>query len=276
MGQSDFYKRGEWNFFCDLCGRKRKSSAGVKTWNNLWVCREHKEQRNPQDFVRGVKDDQSVPWSRPEAAPTFVSLHWDRSLETVLSVTELPSLLVQLVLPSGVYPAFGGGTLGSSPLNSSAVNSGSDSGWAGPTAAEAVSVSEQLFITLARTITDSTSIAEAPADSSGYAVADNVIVTEASERVLTVTLNDTALVSEAAAQGFLFVVQELLTTFESASATGSFTLPLSDSVTAADLLSASLTTTLQDTATLSETSGYTSSAFAALNGRTLNGASFNA
>jgi hypothetical protein len=72
MGIADYFKRGEWNFHCDLCGRKRKSGDGVKTWNGLWACREHKEQRNPQDFVRGVKDDQSVPWSRPEAADQFV------------------------------------------------------------------------------------------------------------------------------------------------------------------------------------------------------------
>ena len=68
---ADFFADGQWNFFCDLCGRKAKSSDGVKTWDNHYVCRHHKEVRNPQDFLKGVKDDPSVPWSRPESTDTF-------------------------------------------------------------------------------------------------------------------------------------------------------------------------------------------------------------
>lgn len=29
--------------------------------------------RNPQDFVKGVKDDQSLPWARPEAPDVFMA-----------------------------------------------------------------------------------------------------------------------------------------------------------------------------------------------------------
>jgi hypothetical protein len=47
----------------------------VRTWDNFYVCRSHKEARNPQDFVRGVKDDPQAPWVRThgpiEAAYTF-------------------------------------------------------------------------------------------------------------------------------------------------------------------------------------------------------------
>lgn len=63
-GQADFFSPGNWNFYCDICGAKRKSSEARKTWDGFYVCKEHKEERNPQDFVRGVKDDQSVPWTR--------------------------------------------------------------------------------------------------------------------------------------------------------------------------------------------------------------------
>jgi len=63
-GKADYYARGQWNFYCDLCGAKTKSSDGVRTWNNLWVCSHHKEIRNPQDFVRGIKDNQTTPWRR--------------------------------------------------------------------------------------------------------------------------------------------------------------------------------------------------------------------
>lgn len=75
MADADFFKSGNWNFFCDLCGRKQKSARAMFTWNGLYVCKHHKEIRNPQDFLRGVKDDQTVPWSRPEKVPeTFISL----------------------------------------------------------------------------------------------------------------------------------------------------------------------------------------------------------
>lgn len=81
MGTADFYADGEWNFFCDLCGRKEKSSKAMKTWDNFRVCHHHKEARNPQDFVRGVKDNQTVPWSRPEAPDTFVTSNFRLMLE---------------------------------------------------------------------------------------------------------------------------------------------------------------------------------------------------
>ena len=72
MGSADHYSDGQWNFFCDLCGKKAKSGTGVKTWNNLYVCRHHKEVRNPQDFVKGVRDEQTVPWSRSSPPDTYV------------------------------------------------------------------------------------------------------------------------------------------------------------------------------------------------------------
>lgn len=72
MGKADYYRSGAWNFYCDLCGAKTKSTDSMLTWNGLRVCRHHKEVRNPQDFVRGVKDDPSVPWSRPKPADIFV------------------------------------------------------------------------------------------------------------------------------------------------------------------------------------------------------------
>jgi len=66
MGSADYYASGQWNFYCDLCGRKQKSGNAMKTWDGFYVCKSHKEQRNPQDFIKGVLDDQSTPWSRPD------------------------------------------------------------------------------------------------------------------------------------------------------------------------------------------------------------------
>ncbi len=61
------FKQGEWNFACDLCGKIAKSGTAERTWNGHYVCKHHKESRNPQDFMRGVADVQAVPWTRPTA-----------------------------------------------------------------------------------------------------------------------------------------------------------------------------------------------------------------
>jgi hypothetical protein len=86
VAENDFYADGEWNFACDLCGRKQKSNRSMLTWNGLRVCRHHKEVRNPQDFLRGVKDDQSVPWSRSALNPPLCD-----STSTVMSTCTLQS-----------------------------------------------------------------------------------------------------------------------------------------------------------------------------------------
>jgi hypothetical protein len=69
---STYYADGQWNFTCQLCGKTRKSSAGVKTWDGFRVCKEHKEVRNPQDLMRGVKGETPPPWTAPQAPDTFV------------------------------------------------------------------------------------------------------------------------------------------------------------------------------------------------------------
>jgi len=71
MSYPPYYRQGQWNFSCDLCGKIEKSSRGTRTWDGRYVCLSHREERNPQDFVRGVKDDQTVPWSRPEPPDQF-------------------------------------------------------------------------------------------------------------------------------------------------------------------------------------------------------------
>jgi hypothetical protein len=57
---------GDWNAACFRCGQKRKASELRKEWQGYYVCPEHWEPRHPQDFVKGVPDDSSVPWSQPE------------------------------------------------------------------------------------------------------------------------------------------------------------------------------------------------------------------
>ena len=62
------YKKGDWDAICDRCGEKFKASELRETWDNFFVCSKDWEPRHEQDFVRGVPDDQTVPWARPEGA----------------------------------------------------------------------------------------------------------------------------------------------------------------------------------------------------------------
>ena len=66
------FKLGDWNVICDLTGFKLKASQVVKRWDGFIVRRGSSEQRHPQDFLRSVPDDQSVPFSRHVPAPIFI------------------------------------------------------------------------------------------------------------------------------------------------------------------------------------------------------------
>jgi len=73
MGKRDYYKDGDYNVLCDQCGSKRKASECLLQWNHLFVCSKCFERRQPQDFVRGRKDNQLVPVARPRGSRTFLA-----------------------------------------------------------------------------------------------------------------------------------------------------------------------------------------------------------
>ena len=64
-GRADFWTSGDWNAVCFECGRKRKGSTLKKNWQGYYVCAEHWEPRQPQDFVRSVPDVITPPWAQP-------------------------------------------------------------------------------------------------------------------------------------------------------------------------------------------------------------------
>ncbi len=57
---------------CDVCGFKHPLKNLRKRWDGLKVCREDFETRHPQDFVRGVPDNQSLSDPRPRPADVFI------------------------------------------------------------------------------------------------------------------------------------------------------------------------------------------------------------
>ena len=73
MGHADYFKHGDYNVICDICGFKYKASETRLQWNNLLACSTCYEERHPQDFVRGIRDDQRVPIPRPDTEPVFIT-----------------------------------------------------------------------------------------------------------------------------------------------------------------------------------------------------------
>lgn len=65
IGRADFFAMGDWNAVCYECGRKRKGSTLKKHWQGYYVCEQHWEPRQPQDFVRNIPDVITPPWAQP-------------------------------------------------------------------------------------------------------------------------------------------------------------------------------------------------------------------
>lgn len=65
-GRYDYYKHGDWNALCDICGHKRKASMMRLAYDNTYRCEMCYEDRHPQDFVKGVRDDQTTEWTRTD------------------------------------------------------------------------------------------------------------------------------------------------------------------------------------------------------------------
>lgn len=63
---------GDYNAICDISGFKCKASELRLRWDGMRVLARFWETRQPQDFVRGVKDNPSVPWARPETPNVFI------------------------------------------------------------------------------------------------------------------------------------------------------------------------------------------------------------
>lgn len=70
----NYYKHGEWNCICDVCGFEYKSTELRKDWRGLMVCDRDFETRHPSDLIKAPRGESTIPWSRPEPADSFVTL----------------------------------------------------------------------------------------------------------------------------------------------------------------------------------------------------------
>ncbi len=70
-GKSDYLALGDFNAACAECGMKFKASEMIQLpdgvpGGRMYVCPEHWNARQPQDFVRGIPDKMASPWQQPQ------------------------------------------------------------------------------------------------------------------------------------------------------------------------------------------------------------------
>jgi hypothetical protein len=73
-GNRTFFKLGDYNAICRVCGFKRKASEMRLRWDGVYVCEQDWEIRQPQDFVRGLPEEVAPEWTQPEPPPVFLPL----------------------------------------------------------------------------------------------------------------------------------------------------------------------------------------------------------
>lgn len=72
MPADKFYIPGSFYRICERTGMKTREFNTRREWQGLIVRKEVFEPRQPQDFVRGVPDNQTVPYPRPRPTNVFI------------------------------------------------------------------------------------------------------------------------------------------------------------------------------------------------------------
>jgi hypothetical protein len=145
---------GNYNALCDSCGRKFKALDLQKRWDGLMVCQEDFEQRHPQDLLKVQREKIAVPWSRPYAAEdTFIPETLWTKPEDHLGITETLANVVSKQI--GQFKS--ATALNGAPLDVYALNGGIV---INPDPLEQFTFTETVLVTLARFLTDTTTVSE--------------------------------------------------------------------------------------------------------------------
>jgi hypothetical protein len=91
MGTERHYKPGSFYRICDRTGFATRAERTQREWQGLIVRKEVFEPRQPQDFVRGVNDIQTVPYPRPRQVDFFSG-----PLTTTLTTLTTPTIGLSL------------------------------------------------------------------------------------------------------------------------------------------------------------------------------------
>lgn len=91
MGTELHYKPGSFYRICDRTGFATRSERTTQEWNGLMVWDRVFEARQPQDFVKGVQDNQTVPLARPRQVNSFLGpLTTNLTADVAAAATILP------------------------------------------------------------------------------------------------------------------------------------------------------------------------------------------
>lgn len=92
------YKKGDWLVECDICGKALYHSQARHTWNNLLVCPEDYDPKDPLDFPPKIRKERVIPGKeirleKPEVTVsgyirpgTWASFKW-RTWKTINNTT---------------------------------------------------------------------------------------------------------------------------------------------------------------------------------------------
>ncbi len=100
QGRSDHLILGDWNVVCYQCARKRKASVMMRHWQGYYVCPEHWEARQPQDFVRTPPDVQTPPWTQPMPAGIFVGVCDPEGVTAIVEYAVVDCVIVDYISPA--------------------------------------------------------------------------------------------------------------------------------------------------------------------------------
>jgi hypothetical protein len=95
MGTERYYKPGSFYRICDRTGFATRAERTSTEWNNLIVRDDVYERRHPQDFVKGVQDNQTVPFARPRQPNVFVGTSTASQFEVYGDLPTGPTFSVQ-------------------------------------------------------------------------------------------------------------------------------------------------------------------------------------
>lgn len=113
MSDDMHFVMGDYYRICDRTGFKRRARKTQMEWNGLIVWKDVWEARQPQDFVKGVPDNQTVPMPRPRQVNSFLGNltttltanagAGDIALQVESSVRMLIGDNIEVMLDTGAY-----------------------------------------------------------------------------------------------------------------------------------------------------------------------------
>ncbi|MDB5607784.1 MAG: hypothetical protein JWP25_4684 [Bradyrhizobium sp.] len=113
MADDKHFVMGDFYRICDRSGLKIRARKTQLEWNGLMVSQNFWEARQPQDFVKGVADNQTVPMARPRQVNQFLgpltttltanAAAGATALSVASSVRMILGDRIEVMLDTGVY-----------------------------------------------------------------------------------------------------------------------------------------------------------------------------